>query len=193
MSLKSSNIKTIKDLDGKRIAIYNDINSAAIKSMLKINNIHFIQKPIDEKLRKLKNKEIDAAISYLSNEPYIAEEMGLNVTTFNPSDDGLERYGDILFTLKSTVKNNPILVEKMQKATKKGFEYAFTHIDEMISIIHSKYNTLQKSKDALKYEAETLLKMSRFDDNYGELNEAKVESIAYIYSYSDTVKYDKCC
>ena len=191
MSLKSSNIKTIKDLDGKRIAIYDDINSAAIKSMLKINNIHFIQKPIDEKLRKLKNKEIDAAISYLSNEPYIAEEMGLNVNTFNPSDDGLERYGDILFTLKSTVKNNPILVEKMQKATKKGFEYAFTHIDEMISIIHSKYNTLQKSKNALKYEAETLLKMSRFDDNYGELNEAKVESIAYIYSYSDTVKYDK--
>jgi signal transduction histidine kinase/ABC-type nitrate/sulfonate/bicarbonate transport system substrate-binding protein len=191
MSLKSSNIKTIKDIEGKRVAIYDDVNGDAIKSMLKINNISFIQKPIDEKLIKLKNKEIDLAISYISNEPYIAKEMGMDVRTLKLNDDGFERYGDILFTLKDTVKNNPILVEKMRKATKKGFEYAFTHIDEMISIIQKKYNTLNKSKDALRYEADTLFKMSSFGNNYGELKQSRVESIAYIYSYTDTVKYDK--
>jgi len=191
MSLKSSNIKTLKDIDGKRVSIYDDVNGNAIKSMLKINNINFIQKTIDNKLKKLKNKEIDLAISYISNEPYVAQEMGMDIRTLNLSDDGFERYGDILFTLKNTVKNNPILVEKMKRATKKGFEYAFTHIDEMIEIIKSKYNTLNKSKDALRYEANTLYKMSEFGDNYGELNQAKVESIAYIYSYSEKVKYDK--
>lgn len=56
MSLKSSNIKTLKDIDGKRVAIYDDVNGNAIKSMLKINNINYIQKPIDEKLKKLKVK-----------------------------------------------------------------------------------------------------------------------------------------
>lgn len=191
MSLKSSNIKTLKDIDGKRVAIYDDVNGNAIKSMLKINNINFIQKSIEHKLEKLKSKEIDLAISYISNEPYIAKEMGMDVRALSLSDDGFERYGDILFTLNNTIKNNPILVENMNKATRKGFEYAFTHIDEMIDIIQSKYNTLKKSKDALKYEADTLYKMSGFGDNYGELNQAKVESIAYIYSYSDTVKYDK--
>ena len=191
MALKSSNIKTIKDIDGKRLAIYNDINGMAIKSMLKLNNINFIQKPIDAKLKKLKNKEIDLAISYISNEPYVAKEMGMDVVTIDPSNDSFSRYGDILFTFEDTIKNNPELVENMYQATKKGFEYAFSNIDEMVDIIYSKYNTQNKSKNALRYEANTLSQMIGSNENFGVLNQAKVESIGYIYSYSDTVKYDK--
>ena len=71
--------------------------------MLKINNIRFVKQPITDKLKKLKSKEIDLAIAYISNEPFLAKEMGMDINIVNPNDYGLERYGDILFTLQETI------------------------------------------------------------------------------------------
>jgi len=191
MGLKSSNLNTLSKLNGKKIAIYDDINGQAIESMLKIHNINYIKTSITDKLNRLKRKEIDVAISYISNEPYLAKEMGMDVSILNPSDYGFERYGDILFTLQETIDNNPKLVENMYKASKKGFEYAFTHIDEVVDIIYKRYNSQNKSKEALLNEAYILKNMAGLGQNFGELNQSKVDSIAYIYSYSGTVKYDK--
>jgi len=189
MGLKSSNLNKLSKLNGKKIAIYDDINGQAIESMLKIHNINFIKTSITDKLNRLKRKEIDLAISYISNEPYLAKMMGMDISILNPSDYGFERYGDILFTLQETINNNPKLVENMYKASKKGFEYAFTHIDEVVDIIYKRYNSQNKSKEALLNEARILKKMTGLGQNFGELNQSKVDSIAYIYSYSGTVKY----
>ena len=190
MGLKSSNINTLEDLNGKKLAINDYVNEPVIKSMLKIHNVKFIKQSITDKLNRLKNKEIDMIIAYISNEPYTAKKMGIDITIINPSDYGFERYGDILFTSKDTLEKKPELVKKMYKASKKGFEYAFSHIDEMVEIIYNKYNTQNKSKEALLYEANILKKMSGIGKNFGELNKIKLEHIAYIYSYSKLLKYN---
>ncbi|WP_415406500.1 PAS domain-containing protein [Sulfurovum sp. CS9] len=190
MSKKSSGIKRLKDLNHKKIALYDDINGIAISSMLKAHHIQFIRKPVAYKLEKLKNNEIDAMIAYGSNEPFVAQEMGMDVSIINPNDYGFERYGDILFTSTKILDTQPELVERMYRASKKGFEYAFSHIDEVVELIYTKYNTLNKSKEALYYEANTLKKLTGLGENFGVFSKEKIESIAYIYSYTELGKYD---
>jgi signal transduction histidine kinase len=114
----------------------------------------------------------------------------MDVVTIDLGDSSFSRYGDILFTLEKTVKNNPKLVKNMYEASKKGFEYAFANIDEMIDIIYNKYNTQNKTKKALMYEAEILSKMAGLGEDFGNIDQSKVESIAYIYSYSEQIPYN---
>jgi signal transduction histidine kinase/ABC-type nitrate/sulfonate/bicarbonate transport system substrate-binding protein len=190
MALKSSNINNINDINDKKLAIYDDINGKAIKSILKAHHVEFTQESVDNKLTKLQNRQVDVIIAYISNEPYVAKEMGMDLTLIDPNDYGFERYGDILFTSKEIVQKRPELVDKMYRASYKGFEYAFTHIDEMVELIYHKYNTQNKTKEALRYEANTLKKLSEHKEGFGKLSREKIESIAYICSMLKLGKYN---
>ena len=190
ISKTSSGIKSLKDLNHKKISLDDDTNGLAISSMLKTHHIQYIKKPITYDLEKLKNNDIDVMIGYSSNEPFVAKEMGMDVSIIDPNDYGFERYGDILFTSTQLLNTQPKLVEKMYRASKKGFEYAFSHIDEVVELIYSKYNTMNKSKKALYYEAYTLKKLTGLGVNFGVFSKEKIESIAYIYSYMEPGKYN---
>ncbi|MDD2698758.1 MAG: ABC transporter substrate-binding protein [Arcobacteraceae bacterium] len=183
MGLKSSNINSIEDLNNKKLALYKNSNGISINAMLIANNIKYIETPVSFTLDTLVNHTNDLQTVYLSNEPFMAKERGLEVVLFNPKDYGFDGYGDILFTSKKILKERPDIVEKMYEASKKGWEYAFSHIDESVDIIDKKYNTLHKSKKALIYEAQTLKALSGYGENFGELNEDKVKNIAQLFSF----------
>jgi len=191
MSLKSSNITTFSQINNKKVALYNDMNGNALESALKINGINIQKVNITDKIKQLQNKEVDLVVGYISNEPYLAKNKGIELNVINLQDYGLNRYGDILFTLEKTLKNRPKLVAKMYRATKKGFKYAFSNIDEMVDIIYHKYNTQKKSKEAYYYEANILKNLLGDMKNFGNLNPSKIDSIAYTYSYSNSIKYHK--
>ena len=183
MALKSSGINSLEDIKGKKIALNNNSNGVAINAMLMANDINYISTNTPYRVDTLLNGENDLQAVYLSNEPYIAEELGAQINLFNPKDYGFDVYGDILFTSKEILKNKPEIVEKMYKASIKGWEYAYTHIDESVDIIYEKYNTLNKSKKALLNEATILKKLSGYGENLGELDKDKIKSIAQILSF----------
>jgi len=178
IGLKSSNIKELKDIDGAKIALYNGIGGISIKTMLKNNNINYIPKPPAFKLDRLISGEVDLMMSYISNEPFIAQQKGLDIVTFLPHDYGSEAYGDILFTSKKLLKQDPELIRKMYKASYRGWLYAFENLDEAVDIIYKKYNTLNKSYKAMQYEADTLKQLSGFNNNFGKLDKQKIKGIA---------------
>jgi len=188
MGLRSSGIKSLEDINGKKIALYDNLNGLAINAMLASHNINYKKNPIAYTLETLINGKNDLQTVYLSNEPYVAKEMGLDVVVFNPKDYGFDGYGDILFTSKAIAKNRPELVEKMYEASKKGWEYAFSHIDETADVIWKKYNTLNKTKNALMYEGKTLKSLSGYGENFGEINEEKIKNIAQIFSFMNKGK-----
>lgn len=183
MALKSSGINTLEDIKGKKVALYPNLNAVAINAMLLSEDIKYIKTTVAYSLDKLINGENDLQTVYLSNEPFMIQEAGLEINLFNPKDYGFDGYGDILFTSKKLLKNRPELVKKMYEASKKGWEYAFSHIDESVAVIHEKYNTLDKSKEALIFEANTLKSLSGYGENFGELNKDKIKSIAQIFSF----------
>jgi polar amino acid transport system substrate-binding protein len=125
---------------------------------------------------------------YISNLLYNIKKQHIPYKLFNPSDYGFDFYSDILFTSQNEFKNHKARVLKVMNATKKGYIYAFTHIDETIKIIKEKYNTQNFSKEKLRYEAKVLqtklVDDFLFDDN-------KIKQIVVLYNSLFKLGYHK--
>jgi len=176
----------VTDLKGKRIMVTDDVvGMASLAAMLVANGI----KPDDYtpqrhtfKVDDLISGETDAIAAYTSNEPYQMEKRGVDYTIFSPKDHGFDFYGDILFTSQKLYKDNPQLVERFHRASLRGWEYAFSHIDEVVDIILKKYNTQNRASEALRFEGNTLKKLAFDQDiSLGTITRGRVEQIAQVY------------
>ncbi|GIT97588.1 diguanylate cyclase [Sulfurovum sp. TSL1] len=186
LSKESSNIKSVSDLKNKRAMITNDlINSASIVAMLanqglSLNDIKIQEHTFD--LNDLIEENTDIMGAYVSNEPYQLKKKGIKYNILDPADYGFDLYGDLLFTSKEELRQHPKQVEAFYKATLKGWEYAFSHIEETAKLISTKYNTQNKSLDALIYEGRVLKKYAYRDNiDLGHVDINKVRRIADIY------------
>lgn len=189
----SPSIKEPQDLVNRTIMMSNDkLNSVSMISMLlshgvKIENI-LLKNPtfnIDDLIQK----KIDAMACYISNEPFILDQRNIPHTILSPKEYGFDFYGDILFTTEEEITMNPDRAKRFYDASKKGWEWAFDHIEETAKLIYEKYNTQHKSLEALIYEGETLKKLA-YDDGkpYGILETKKFEDISNIYKISGMIK-----
>lgn len=186
LALETSKIESIKDFISKKVMITEDAESTAsliamIKSQgLDVSKINFIKHSFD--LKDLIDGKTDLMASYISNEPFKLEQKGIDYKIFDPKDYGFDIYDDILFTSKAVVLNDPQMVEKFRKASLQGWRYAFDHIDESVDIIFKKYNSQNKSKDSLLYEAQELKKLAYLNTNeLGKIENEKIERIIDIY------------
>ncbi|RLA72167.1 MAG: hypothetical protein DRG30_07640, partial [Epsilonproteobacteria bacterium] len=186
----SSDIQSLEDIRGKTISLDPNVNGIGIRAMLNSNHINHINVDQDFTLEKLISGEVDLYSGYLSNEPFVLKQLGLDTITFSPKDYGFDGYGDILYTTQKMLKENPEQVEKMYKASLRGWQYAYENPEETIEILYQKYNTLNKSKEALRYEAQTLQKLSGYGTNLGELTLPRIKSIAHIFSFMVQGKYN---
>jgi len=98
-------------------------------------------------------KKVDALSVFTTNEIYTLDKLGVKYNILDPAAFGTKFYDLNLFTTKSELINNPTRVEKFKKASIKGWEYALKHKEELADIIIKKYNTQNKSKEALLFEA----------------------------------------
>ncbi len=183
---KRPDIQTLHDIQNKTVMISNAIEDmAAINAMLKAEGItthDFIIKETSFNPDDLINNKVDFMTSYISNEPFILQQKGIESIIFDPKDYGFDFYGDMLFTSSKLAKSNPQLVDKFRKASLKGWEYAFSHIKESINLILEKYNTQNKSIEALFYEAYTLKKLALIPDiKLGTIELPRLREIANTY------------
>ncbi len=133
--------------------------------------------------------KIEAINSYISNEPFVLNQKGLYFKIIDPRDYGLDFYGDTLFTSKLFYNNNYETVSAFRTATLKGWDYALENIEESVDVILKYYNTQNKSKEALIYEANTLKKLINNDlVEIGHINRGRWENIALVYKDLGLVK-----
>ena len=145
ISLKDSNIQTPKDLKNKKIMITDDaVSSAAINSMIisqgvKLDDITVQKHSFD--INDLINKKTDAMACFLSNEPYLLDKKNIEYNILNPNNYNFDFYEGILYTSQKELINNPLRVQNFNKASLKGWEYAFNNIEESVNLILEKYNS----------------------------------------------------
>jgi signal transduction histidine kinase/ABC-type nitrate/sulfonate/bicarbonate transport system substrate-binding protein len=185
-------IKTLQDFHHKSIEFTdNQSYETAINTLLKARNIEVKKVLPSFSVDALIKKEVDGVLSYLSNEPYLLEKRGYQAVTFSPKDYGIQTYGDMLFTSQSFLHQHPKVVESFYHASKKGWEYAFEHIDESVELILKEYNTQNKTKDALIYEAKVLRELSGIDHAvFGTIEKSRLEVIANSFSILFPDRYD---
>ena len=190
---KSSNIKSIKDFKNKRMMTTGDGSTdISLLSMIYSQKVSFddikIQPPSFNP-KDLLDKKTDLLSSYISNEPYTLKKLGGEPVVFDPKDYGFDFYEDIIIVDEKYMNNYSEEVKKFKEATLKGWEYAFSNIDEIIEIILKKYNTQNKTKEALKYEAGALKKLAYFQtDQIGKIENEKLEKMYDLYKILGLVR-----
>lgn len=183
---KSANINSLQDLKNKRLMATKDhLSEVSITSMfhtsgLKVQDINITKHSFN--VKDMLNGKADAMVAYISNEPFLLQEAGGEATIFSPKDFGIDFYNDLLIVSTEYLNKYPKEVERFRKATIKGYEYAYAHINETVDLVYKKYNSLHKSKEAILYEANELKKLAYYKtDKIGAVSGEKLQSIYDIY------------
>ena len=158
---KSSGIKTADDLRHKKISVA-EADRFIISSMLKragLSKQDYSLKDPDFSMTALINDQVDAAAAYRSNEGFWLQKRGIEYRYISPDDYGLGIYSDLLVTTEAEINQHPVRVSKFRQASLKGWKYAFEHVEETIDIILQKYNTQNKSREHLRFEAREMAKL----------------------------------
>lgn len=154
MALKKSGVDNIHDIVKKRVVI--EPHAAELLAYLKYESI-----PISEvtilphtfDIEKLLKGYADVFSAYITDEPFLADEIGLDYFIFNPRASGIDFYGDTLFTTESQIKEHPERVKNFLNASLKGWDYALKNSKEIVDLIYNQYSQ-RHSYEHLEFEAE---------------------------------------
>lgn len=193
LTTKINEIKEIKDFKDKKIMLADDrLRNTALRAMILSQGLSYtdIKKQKHSfKLDDLISKKADLMTAYISNEPFRLKEKGIKYKYFAPKDYGYDFYSDLLFTSKKEIINNPKRVKKFIEASTKGWSYAFSNLDETVDLIYEKYNTQNKSREALIHEALELRKLAKLDlIPLGYINKSKIQKIYDVYHILGMIK-----
>ena len=143
-------IKTLKDIERKNITIDEySLKSLPIVAMLKSQYISLSKLSTNISKYSIKNLLTKKGVYgiYETDETYYLDTQKVNYKIFKPANYGFDFYGDILFTSQDELRKHPKKVKKFIEASKRGWNYAFSHIDETIKVILKKYNTQKFTYD----------------------------------------------
>lgn len=147
---------TIDSLKHKRIMI--EPNSDELLAFLKSSDItadDFVSIEHSYNVSDLIEGNVDAISAYSNYEPYLLNDQGFYFHIFTPRESGIDFYGDNLFTSREIIDQNPADVEAFRQASLKGWEYALSHQEKMISLILEKYAP-DGDPQHLRYEAQKM-------------------------------------
>jgi len=158
--ITQKNIHSLKQLFGKKImGVSNEVDTLTIKDMLKksgLTNGDYVSIKTDYSLKRFINKEIDAMTVFTTNEIYFLNKMGIEYNVFDPTVYGIKYYDLNLFTTKEEIEKHPRRAENFKLASIKGWKYALSHKEEIAHLIQKKYNSQDKSFEALMFEAQQI-------------------------------------
>jgi ABC-type nitrate/sulfonate/bicarbonate transport system substrate-binding protein len=167
-SLKESKITSASDFRGKTIAVvYGKDEEVIYKALLEKNNINradIKEVPLLFDLSQLTTKKVDAQIVYEINEPILLRQKGFNISLIKPRDYGINFYSDTIFTTDKMINNQPEVVSKFMRATKRGWEEAINNQDEAINFVLKYNNSLNREHQSefLKLSIPLIIKDSQF-------------------------------
>ncbi|WP_040166450.1 ABC transporter substrate-binding protein [Microbacterium gorillae] len=150
---KDSDIKSPKDLTGKRVSVNNlsNINDTTIRGVVDADGgdsskIEFVEVAFPDAQAAILNKQVDAG----TVNPWVKSmESDFRVITYNFTDftPDLDIAG--FFTNTKTVSENPDLVKKFQTAMNKSLEFAQANPDKVRAIILTYTKLTKETVDEL--------------------------------------------
>ncbi len=142
MVRKDSGVKTLKDLEGKKVGYASfDIDKETVKAMVAQaggdpSKVEFVDVGYDL-MPGIETKQVDAIIGgYINHEKILLEKKGIELETFAPSDFGVPNNYELAFVASDdAIKNNNDTIQAFLGAAKKGFEYTQKNLDKALDLI----------------------------------------------------------
>ncbi|OIO04004.1 MAG: hypothetical protein AUJ49_03755 [Desulfovibrionaceae bacterium CG1_02_65_16] len=133
-----SAIKTPRDLDGKRVGLWDNEFGLQPRALFQRLGIHPRIIPQSSTLTLFLLGGVDAASAMWYNEYHTLLASGLNpgdLRVFFYRDMDLNFPEDGIYTLDKTLAQDPSLCRAVVDASLRGWEYAFAHPDEALDIV----------------------------------------------------------
>ncbi|GFZ29613.1 ABC transporter substrate-binding protein [Clostridium zeae] len=142
MVRKDSGVKTLKDLEGKKVGYASfDIDKETVKAMVTAagadaSKVDFVDVGYDL-MPAMETKRVDAIIGgYINHEKLLLEKEGIELITFNPVDYGVANSYELAFIASEDgLKNNNSTIQAFLTAAKKGFEYTKNNPDKALDLV----------------------------------------------------------
>ncbi|WP_341913921.1 ABC transporter substrate-binding protein [Polaromonas sp. YR568] len=196
MSRADRQIRAPSDLVGAKVMLSDGQGSIQLRAVLKREGIDPQRVnilPQSWKLDDLIEGRVDAVSAYSTVEPAMLRARGVVPATMRSLDYGVDFYGDILFTTEAQTERAPERTAAFLRATRKGWEYAFTHEQEIADLIVGMQGVRQRglTREALLGEAMQMRPLVLPDlVEIGHLNPGRLESIARTLASLGMVKAD---
>jgi polar amino acid transport system substrate-binding protein len=159
-------IKKPADLIGKKVMLTdNERRNSSIALLLSHfgitdKNTRFLDQTFQ--VNDFIEGRVDAMSAYRSNQLYELDRSGVEYSIIDPVEYGfVVSAGNLITSQKEAVEYSD-RAQRMIDATNRGWDYAINHPDEIIRILTQSYG-VQKSPDALHYEAQVIQKLMMSD------------------------------
>lgn len=187
LTMPGNKIHTPTDLAGKKVMVSEEQGWLMLKALflregIPVDSVKSLTHSWD--INDLVAGKVDAISAYSTVEPMQFKRRGIKVNMIRPSDYGIDFYGDLLFTSRSITKQNPDMVERMVKASMKGWQYAMKHPEEIADYILSLPGVKERniSRVELLGEAAEMHKLILPDlVEIGHINEGRWENMLALY------------
>ena len=185
-----SGIRTPHDLVGKKLMLMSgrhdsDFYAMFAKESVKPEAIQIL--PTSYDIGDLVSGKVDAFNSYLTNEPFILNQQGVDYVVINPSHYGIDYYGDILFSTEQEISKHPDQAEAFRQASLRGWRYAMDHPEEVIDLLLKKY-AVPKAREHLFFEASSMRSLVLPDVvEIGHMNPGRWQAMAEAFKLTGLV------
>ncbi|MGD9007118.1 MAG: transporter substrate-binding domain-containing protein [Desulfobacteraceae bacterium] len=155
------------DLKGKKVmGEKHELESANFAQMFRqfsMTTNDFTIVPHTFSIDKFMRHEVDAMTVFLTNEVYHLRREKVPFNIIDPNNYGVPFYDVNVFASESYVNEKPETVNAFVQASDKGWEYALANPEEIVDLILAKYNTQNKTKEHLLFEADKTQRMVQPD------------------------------
>lgn len=185
LALHKNGVQTIADLAGRKVMV--DPYAAEIVAYLKYLGLYPDKiKPMssnDYYPSDLVDGKVDAYAGYITNDPYYLEQRHIPYLVFTPQSEGIDFYGDTLFTLQKEIDDHPARVSAFLSASLKGWNYAINHPEVTVDLMIARGYVKASERDKLLFEAKGTQKLVASNlVSIGYMNPARWQYIADIYA-----------
>ncbi|QOX79101.1 ABC transporter substrate-binding protein [Trichlorobacter lovleyi] len=135
---KSSGIKTVKDMSGRKVGMWGGELSIPPRALLDRYGVKVREVPQSHTINLFLRGGIDLTSAMWYNEYHVMLNAGLDpdeLQLFPLHELGMQYPEDGIYTLEKTLHNDPALARAFVAASLEGWRYAFAHPDETLDIV----------------------------------------------------------
>lgn len=187
IATQEANINSVENFKQKRIMIAaDDAEEVSLQAIL--NSHHLQQKDYihlahTHDINSLIQGKTDLISAYTSKAPFHLEQKGIPYRVFHPKDYGFDTYSDFLYTSETLVEKDISTVAAFREASLKGWEYAFSNIEQTAAFIFAHHNPQNLALEELIFEGKTLKKHAYHQtQTLGLIDKNKLQRIYDLYN-----------
>ncbi len=185
ISLKSSGIKTPKDLEGKSVGA---LTASALRDtwppLAALNNVdpkkvNWVDMPSSAYVASLMSKKVHAIATYVTTLPSYeaqAKRIGEEVSVLYYAEFGVDTYGVGLLTSEQMIKDKPEMVRRFVQASMRGYAWSFENPDEAIRLFLKANPEMspERARSEVRITADLMLTPFAAREGIGHYDEMKV-------------------